>query len=613
MLRKFRKPNLKAVGLLFMISVFATGMALWNVAPVRADDLPVVHVSGELESNETWTPDSVYVVDNPLIVPDDVTLTISAGTIVKFGSFYSYAKIQVDQGGALDVNGTSTSNVIFTSLADDSAGGDSGNDGATTGAPGDYNLAIYGNSGDLDISFATFRNGQGSIWVYCGYGGSSTVSDNMFKTGASFSYCTGARAPSWQRNTFDLNTGSGNYAIVADHTDLADIVLSGSNKNVFSGSGLHKVLQALDSAVASGDTWNIDSSSGVVLELRDNTIEGTLNIGAGVVVKAMSYGTAINNNGLVTVGAGTLFKLEYRAYGIKVNEDAILEVNGSSGSPAIFTSMLDDSVGGDTGGDGSTTGATADYTSAIVLNEDDASVELDHAVIKYAGTAVSASRGSGNLQNLAISDVHYGLGVDIADVIMRGSIQNASARAITACNWNSLWPCSVDAAYVDWGNNNGPFSGSNSSVCGAVTVSPWITSSGTSSTTLYQVLNCDNTSTPKTVLNNSVNGFHANVASRQIDCDNGFQDACNAISSAFACLGGAVQVIGNNTPVPVSFTNPTQVLDTVQGDAIAAADALIAGTESASVASFTLAIAHQLSDVLGLFTSLNEAYNNCSP
>src|SRR5262245_10860984 len=93
----------------------------------------VTHKCPALTQNETWTTaGSPYVLDCLVAVPQGVTLTIQAGTIVK-GS--------VVLGGGLDIQGTlladGTGNPIyFTSLRDD-IGGDTDGD-PTLPAPGDW-------------------------------------------------------------------------------------------------------------------------------------------------------------------------------------------------------------------------------------------------------------------------------------------------------------------------------------------------------------------------------------------------------------------------------------------------------------------------------------------
>ena len=45
------------------------------------------HVSGNITGDTTWSASTIYIVDADLIVDYGVTLTIPAGTIVKFEVF----------------------------------------------------------------------------------------------------------------------------------------------------------------------------------------------------------------------------------------------------------------------------------------------------------------------------------------------------------------------------------------------------------------------------------------------------------------------------------------------------------------------------------------------
>ena len=89
---------------------------LWVV-----NDASIAVEGGRVLSSMTWTPDQVRLVRHWVIVPSGVTLTIAAGTVVKF---CDQTGIKVESGGKLICDGTSVADVILTSVHDDTAGGD---------------------------------------------------------------------------------------------------------------------------------------------------------------------------------------------------------------------------------------------------------------------------------------------------------------------------------------------------------------------------------------------------------------------------------------------------------------------------------------------------------
>ena len=78
---------------------------------------------GVISEDATWNADKVHVVSHDLTIADGVTLTIEPRTVVKF---VEGKMLTIDAGGVCVAEG-----VVFTSIADDSVGGDSLCDGDT--------------------------------------------------------------------------------------------------------------------------------------------------------------------------------------------------------------------------------------------------------------------------------------------------------------------------------------------------------------------------------------------------------------------------------------------------------------------------------------------------
>lgn len=81
---------------------------------------------GTITANETWTADNIYVLDGRVVVDEGVTLTIEPGTIVKAedGQGSNATTLIVDQGAKLLASGTADRPIIFTSVNDNIAVGE---------------------------------------------------------------------------------------------------------------------------------------------------------------------------------------------------------------------------------------------------------------------------------------------------------------------------------------------------------------------------------------------------------------------------------------------------------------------------------------------------------
>jgi hypothetical protein len=102
------------------------------------------YVNGTMNTNATWTTaGSPYVVTSTFSVGSSATLTIQPGVVIKVnGTFTQFGVV-----GSLVAVGTADNRIVFTSLRDDSIAGDTGGDGPTTGAPGQwYSMYVQGSA-----------------------------------------------------------------------------------------------------------------------------------------------------------------------------------------------------------------------------------------------------------------------------------------------------------------------------------------------------------------------------------------------------------------------------------------------------------------------------------
>jgi RHS repeat-associated protein len=146
----------------------------------------------------------------------------------------------------------------------------------------------------------------------------------------------------------------------------------------------------------------------------------------------------------LTVGAGSVMKFGSPS---SLVVRGVLDVNGTAGSPVVFTSFKDDTVGGDTNRDGNTTvPAPRDWTGISVVG---GSLSATGTTLRYASTALSGSGGASVVFRGRIVDNNFGV--------------SGSADSI------------VDASGVDWGTASGPAPyGTGDEVNQYVIVQPWV-------------------------------------------------------------------------------------------------------------------------------------------
>ena len=161
-----RHALIKALVSLVLVWVAATFTAS-QPQPVAAQTLPICTVGGSIAQDTTWSADCVYVVENDVTVEPSITLTVQPGTVVKFigdgpgstscGDMRNQRNLFVK--GTLDANGTSSDPVYFTSLRDDTVGGDTNDDGVdSVPAAGNWGrIEFFSGSNSSSLTNAVVR------------------------------------------------------------------------------------------------------------------------------------------------------------------------------------------------------------------------------------------------------------------------------------------------------------------------------------------------------------------------------------------------------------------------------------------------------------------------
>ncbi len=306
---------------------------------------------GTTAATLNWTnPDVVYVVEGNITVANGKTLNIGAGQTVKVTG----GDIAVD--GTLNVQGTAAAPVTFTSLADDSVGGDT-NDNGTANVPhlGDWAFVQL----NADSSANVITNVQ---MFFGGSFGNPELSDQG--------------GPLTLNNSVVSDSGGSGVRFVHSTASL--------NADVFQNNNGPALSADLDSnPTITGETSGSFSGNGVNgLQLDGGTTAESLNWTNPDVVYLLKSNITVANGLTLTIGAGQIIKVNGAALLI----DGTLNAEGTSAAPIIFTSFRDDASGGNTDNDnGNTSPAPGDW-AFVQFNADSTNNMLNYVNVFYAGS-----------------------------------------------------------------------------------------------------------------------------------------------------------------------------------------------------------------------------------
>ena len=477
-------------------------------------------VTANITGNTTWTEaGSPYVVGDSHAITAGATLTIEPGVVVKFG--YNCAQFYVAGGAAINAIGTAEKPIYFTSISDDTVGGDTNGDGSAT-IPSEaswiHMFFDAGSSGNFDHAVIRYAGGSNCQYksnsaLYNAGGGTLTVSNSEF-----YKNVAGMR----------MLAGTANVSNSDFHDQGSGILLQGGNASV-SNSNFHN-------HIGSG----IEANKGV-LNLTENSFTDNLRSAArisGAVDFAHSRNTASNNGydafeiysiisndqawnkdlvyvlsditvaagKTLSVGPGVIMKM--RTVSDQFMVIGRLLAQGTADEKIYFTSIADDTVGGDTNGDGSATSPKAgDWVHIFFLNTGSTG-EFSNAVIRYAGSrfywnhtyaGIASFADSLSLSETELTDnsiygiIHREGALNVADSeIARHSeagirsfdgevnVSNSSLHDNQSYGINNSGPNLARAENNWWGNQSGPYhpilnlSGLGNRVSNQVDFDPWL-------------------------------------------------------------------------------------------------------------------------------------------
>lgn len=470
--------------------------ALFVVACIFFSFAPSAHattiITGDVTTDTTWTKDgSPYVVEDGFVLNTGVTLTIQPGVIVKFDPYVVTAPVVQ---GRIIAQGTPDENIIFTSLLDDTAGGDTNEDG------GDSTPYVD----DWSLSFGTSTPATASTFDHVSFKYTDTLSfvnTVATMTHADISFAdTGLVAD--MGSALTLHNVSfhnlGNEAIILNHQSVVTatnslVDMSGSDGDallLFNNSTLNlnsSVVRNIDAsfrvalnilsshAILDHSTFENGHSEAILL-FDDRRLTpplshpSSLTMNNSVIQNFGDAGMLLFDNATITVADSTIDHTGASAIGLfdstasltrttlENGDDTGIELYDSRGSASLpRTSLL------------TLTDSTIEHFFSSGILSFDGSVSIDNSHITNNMTGIESYTGRRPASEESMTITHSTITGNTQGIVNYGTPQSDGTILTTPIDARNNW----------WGDTSGPFNpatnpnGVGDSVSDNVTFEPW--------------------------------------------------------------------------------------------------------------------------------------------
>jgi len=336
----------------------------------------------------TWGTGTTHYISSSITIQDNQTLTIEAGCVIKFAS-----GTELIVYGTLNANGSAENYIVFTSNNDNSYGEIiSGSTGLP--APADWRrIYVYGggdNDGYAFFDYCRVRYAGGTSAsydhnIYLSYCDNVTINNSIIEYSSHDGINMYSSYPTINNSTISNNLRYGLYCD-GDYIEATAPTIINNIFNNNSNYAAYLINTKIFSYSGNSGSGNGKNGIGIQGEIKSNV---TLSCGSSTFPFILIGNVVIQDNCTLAFSPGTIIKAAYvdGRWG-ELTVYGTLDVNGTADSNIVFTSLKDDSYGGDTNGDGSATlPAPADWRRIYVYGggDNDGYAFFDYCRVRYAG------------------------------------------------------------------------------------------------------------------------------------------------------------------------------------------------------------------------------------